>query len=168
MGYFEGFAGALFKEKEDGLIIFYPHGIIGSGYIVSSEQATKLKRFIRRYYGISLPLVLAAAIIVNIVALLLLILILPIYYIRIKQLLANTRKADEKLKFSESWKHQSEEMGIRSCGLMFTLSLIMTVAAIFAVLISDFSPMAIIGLVIFGLATWQFGRMYHYVDKKKK
>ncbi len=47
-GYFDGSASALFKKTEDGRVIFYPWGVLGSGYEIPTDQRYReIRQFVK-------------------------------------------------------------------------------------------------------------------------
>src|SRR3989337_695722 len=48
MGYFDGLTDGLFKKDTLGDILFYPWGMLGSGFIIKSEpKHNQIRRFIK-------------------------------------------------------------------------------------------------------------------------
>lgn len=63
MGYFDALIGSAFKTTDDGRRFFYPWGILGRGYAIGSdEEFRRLRRGLRVYYIVSLPLAIAAVV----------------------------------------------------------------------------------------------------------
>ena len=56
--YFEGLIEGSFKTAADGQRLFYPWGVLGKGYVLLGVQAEqRIRRFMKIYYMVSLPLV---------------------------------------------------------------------------------------------------------------
>jgi len=62
MGYFDALTSSSFKKASDGHWLFFPHGILGRGCILESEQAYEtLRRRFKAYIFITLVLVIGAS-----------------------------------------------------------------------------------------------------------
>jgi hypothetical protein len=61
MGYFDALASSSFKTTEDGRRLFFPWGTLGRGYAIPSEaEFERLRRGVKAYLAISLPLIILA------------------------------------------------------------------------------------------------------------
>lgn len=45
MGYFDGLTDACFKNDSSSNPLFYPWGVIGSGFVLESEEKKKINKF---------------------------------------------------------------------------------------------------------------------------
>jgi len=60
MGHFDALASSSFKTNEDGQRFFFPWGTLGHGYAIPSEaEFERLRRGVKAYMVISLPLIIA-------------------------------------------------------------------------------------------------------------
>lgn len=152
MGYFNGLTNAWFKKTADGKAIFYPRGKFGSGYILSEEAELKIKTFLKRYYMISLPIIILSVILFGIYAFALLLFVIPFYEIKIRRLLSNAEKTQEKMTFSEVTKNMAVSMGIPTSILMLTASLLITATSVFCIFLPKGRLIGILGTLFFGLS----------------
>jgi len=53
MGYFDALANSSFKKDSGGRWLFFPHGVLGRGYIIESEQDYQTLR--RRFLAFIVP-----------------------------------------------------------------------------------------------------------------
>ena len=61
MGYFEGLTSGSFKTTEDGRRLFFPWGVLGSGYVIASEpDYQRLRRQVKTYMVVTLAAVIAS------------------------------------------------------------------------------------------------------------
>ena len=59
MGYFDALTSSSFKTTEDGRRLFFPWGTLGRGYAIPSEEEfERLRRRVKAYLAISLPLII--------------------------------------------------------------------------------------------------------------
>ena len=59
MGYFDGLTSGSFKTAQDGRRLFFPWGVLGSGYAIASEQDyQRLRRQVKAYMVAMLVLVM--------------------------------------------------------------------------------------------------------------
>jgi hypothetical protein len=61
MGYFDALTSSSFKTTDDGRRLFFPWGTLGRGYdIPSEEELERLRRHVKAYMVVSLPLIIVA------------------------------------------------------------------------------------------------------------
>ena len=61
MGYFDALTSSSFKTTEDGRWLFFPYGTLGRGYAIPSEEEyERLRRHVKAYMVVSLPLIVIA------------------------------------------------------------------------------------------------------------
>jgi len=61
MGYFDGLTSASFKTTQDGHRLFFPWGVLGSGYAIASEQDyLRLRQQVKGFMIVSLVLVIGS------------------------------------------------------------------------------------------------------------
>jgi len=168
VGYFDGLTSTSFKKTEEGKTVFFPNGKLGSGYLISEEQEFKIRRFIKGYYMISLPLTVIAVIIFKIYALFLLVIEMPLYYITIKKMLRNTEKSKEKLTMKDTVGNMGKSMGLAVSILMFILSLLMTGLGVLCITLPETKIIGIIGTLFFGLGLVESIFLIRAAIKNKK
>jgi len=168
MGYFDGLTSASFKKTEEGKTVFFPNGKMGAGYILSEEQENKIKRFIKGYYMVCLPITIIAVIIFKVYALLLLVIEIPFYYITINKMLKNTEKSKEKLTMKDTVNNMGKSMGLTVSILMFLGSLLMTSLGIICITIPEAKIIGIIGTLFFGLGLVESILLIRAAIKNKK
>ena len=164
MGYFDGIVDLNFKKLSDGKIAFYPHGIFGSGRVLSSEQAEAVKKFLRIYYvRLFLPVVVIG-VLVNyikfygiILAILFVLISFIVYYIKMKPLLSGSEKTNERQGLRERLETMAVSMGFRTVILLFVGALLMSGLGVLILFIPK-SPkiIGIFAIVFFGLGVLQF------------
>ena len=172
MGYFEGMADAWFKKKEDGKTIFYPNGIFSSGYIISTEDRSKIKKFLKKYYFLSaviIPVFLWLTTFISYYALIGLILYIIFYHLRIRELLINAKKTREKMNYFEVWKSMAIAMGIPISVFIFIACLFMIILFGFKLIYSglDLSGIFLTLFLGFGLIVSIF-LVYYSIRYRKK
>lgn len=60
MGYFDGLTSGSFKTTQDGRRLFFPWGVLGSGYSIATEQDyQRLRQQVKGYMIVSLVLIIA-------------------------------------------------------------------------------------------------------------
>lgn len=130
MGYIEGLVNTLFKKTERGRSIFFPYGILGSGYYVVQDEETKIQKFIALYYKVSFLTLIFVLMFFGLQALWLLLLDLPWYHFKIKRLLKSAERAQEKTTFLEQAKRMAIANGVLTNVLLLVISLLMVGASI--------------------------------------
>jgi hypothetical protein len=61
MGYFDGLISGSFKTTQDGRRLFFPWGVLGSGYSIASERDyQRLRQQVKGYMIVSLVLIIAS------------------------------------------------------------------------------------------------------------
>jgi hypothetical protein len=59
MGYFDSLADASFKQDASGNWLFYLYGILGSGFIIDSEdKKNQIHGFFKKMYKVMLPVII--------------------------------------------------------------------------------------------------------------
>jgi NADH:ubiquinone oxidoreductase subunit 3 (subunit A) len=162
LGYIDGLTDALFKLDRDGKDIFYPHGILGKGYVLpNSAKKEEVRGFLKRFYLVSLLLILLTGSTVGWAANVILIPPLLLwYYLRVKRLLKEVMPTAEKLKFSEAASNSAKSHNLFTlwflevCSLLFVLS---------GLLILFIAPqkwfIGLMSVVFFGACAFSIGYM---------
>ncbi len=162
MGYFDALTSSSFKTTEDGQQLFFPWGTLGRGYNIPSEQEFKrLRRQIKAYMVVSLPLIIAVVIWKGILGGVVLIPILTVPYVFWAQFQCRRlRRTDEKLTLSESYAGQARALSTVVLWLMEVGALTFVVGGV-AILLLDRSNwlIALLSIAFFGLCALAFARM---------
>lgn len=105
MGYFDGLSSASFKRDEAGNAVFYRWGILGKGHTLpNAEKEAALRAFVRRFYQVTLPAVIGAAVIFSWrIALLVSAILYVWFYLGTASLLKDLPLSASKLTLSESY-----------------------------------------------------------------
>lgn len=62
MGYFNGIVDGSFKTTEDGVLLYYPFGVLGQGYVIpTNEKKQEIRKRLKWLYAISLILIIGSA-----------------------------------------------------------------------------------------------------------
>lgn len=114
MGYFDGLSDAIFKTDAKGRSIFYPWGVLGKGYILSNEpRKQQIRRFIKFYYMVSLPSIIAVGILLGwIISVALLPIFFFWYFFATARLLRGLPVAGGRLSLSESYQSSAQAYAI--------------------------------------------------------
>jgi hypothetical protein len=147
MGYFKAQVEGNFKRLDDGRIAVFPWGILGSGRIVSPEQAEKLKKFWLKLYFIQIPgaVLFGISILTEIkyaatilgLSFLAVTVTLVIYYVRTHHLLKGTEQTQEKQSMRDRWEASASAMGMRTAVLGLCKSIVMIVIDFVVAMIYD-------------------------------
>ncbi len=162
MGYFDALTSSSFKTTEDGQQLFFPWGILGRGYNIPSEQEfERLRRQIKAYMVVSLPLIIAVITWKGILGGVVLFPILTVPYVFWAQFQCRRlRRTDEKLTLSESVAGQAREHSTVVLWLMEVGALTFVAGGV-AILLLDPSNwlIALLPITFFGLCALAFARM---------
>ena len=61
MGYFDGIVDASFKTTDDGVLLYYPFGVWGKGYVLpTNEKKQEIRKRLKWFYAVSLVLIIAS------------------------------------------------------------------------------------------------------------
>ena len=64
MGYFDGLTNGSFKKDKNGNTVFFPWGVLGKGRVLPDESTeTRVRGFVRRYYQVTLPIIIGVGVI---------------------------------------------------------------------------------------------------------
>jgi len=162
MGYFDALTSSSFKTTKDGRKLFFPWGTLGRGYLIPTEEEyEKLRRKVKVYFIISLPIIIILVNRLNILGdlILLLVLTLPYLFWAYKQ----SRKlepSNEKYTYKQSFSTQAREYNAATLWRLEIGSLAFVAAGIF-ILVKDSQnwPIALASIAFFGLGAIVFGKM---------
>jgi hypothetical protein len=125
MGYFDGLTSGSFKTAEDGRRLFFPWGVLGSGYAIASEQDyLRLRQQVKAYMVVTLVLVIASGMYEPYRAPLAAAALLVCFYLAwMWRVLPRLRRSDEKLLLQECMTAQARAHGPVVLWLMESLPL---------------------------------------------
>ena len=162
MGYFDALTSSSFKITPDGRRLFFPWGTLGRGYAIPSEKDfERLRRHVKAYMVISLPLIILAVIWQGFLggAVILLPLMVP-YGVWARYQCRRLQGTDEKLSLSESVAGQARAHSTVGLWLLEIGALIFVGAGLL-ILVLDPSNwfIATASIAFFGLCAVMFARM---------
>ena len=113
MGYFDGLTSGSFKTAEDGRRLFFPWGVLGSGYAIATEQDyRRLRQQVKAYIVVTLVAVIASGIYEPYRAPLAAAALLVAFYLAwMWRVLPRLDRTDEKLSLQESMTSQAQAHG---------------------------------------------------------
>jgi hypothetical protein len=162
MGYFDGLISGSFKTTQDGRRLFFPWGVLGSGYSIASERDyQRLRQQVKGYMIVSLVLIIASGsfegyvIPVAVVALL-----TTLYLAWIWHVLRRLQHSDERLSLEESMTSQAQALSVMVLwGL--EIGALALVGGGIIMLVVDPSQwlIALASIFLFGLCAAKFTRM---------
>jgi len=162
VGYFDVLTSSSFKTAEDGRRLFFPWGILGSGYVIpSGEEFERLRRHVKAYTVISLYLIIIAVAWKGFVGgfVVLPLLVVP-YVVWVQSQCRRLHQTDERLTLSESLAGQARTHSALGLWLQ-ELTALAFVGIGVVLLVLDPSnwliPLALISF--FGLCAVMFARM---------
>jgi hypothetical protein len=138
MGYLEGLTNGSFKTTEDGRKLFFPWGLLGSGYVVASEQDyLQLRRQVKAYMVVTLVAVIASGIYEPYRAPPAAAALLVAFYLAwMWRALPRMERSDEKLSLQESMTSQARAHGAVVLWMLEIASFVFVIAGI-AMLVFD-------------------------------
>jgi hypothetical protein len=162
MGWFDALTSGSFKTAPDGSKLFFPWGIWGRGYAVTSEQDyERLRQQMKTYYIVSLPLIIGSAVAkIYVAAIIIAALLLGFYLVWMRSLLPRLQPSDERLSLQESMTSQARQYSAMGLWLLEVAALAFVCGGI---LILIFDPsnwlIALPSIGFFGLCAVAFARM---------
>jgi purine-cytosine permease-like protein len=167
MGYYDSLINASFKTNQDGKSIFYAYGT-RSGYILSEDDTTKVKRFLKRYYRGTIIAVVVSVVLFGAYTFLLLLFIVPYYFINIKKFLLNAKKTHERRSMNERIQIMGRSSGVKTCVWLLVGGILMMGCSIYCIFLPEVRLIGILGTLLFGLGTPQFILMLKYAIQEKR
>ena len=150
MGYFEGLTSSSFKTTQDGRRLFFPWGVLGGGYIITSEQD----------YQQLVGTLAVASFQGYIVSLFVMALSLTFYAFWMWHLLRRLEVSDERLTLQESMTSGAQGHGMVVLWLLEVVSLAFVCGGIFMLVVDPKQwPVALASILLFGLGAAKFARM---------
>jgi hypothetical protein len=164
MGYFDGLTNGNFKKDGSGQTVFYPWGVFGKGRVLSDEATeNKVRGFVRRYYQVTLPLIIGVGVILGWVYLFLLV---PIFagwfYLRTKTLVAGCPLSESKLTLGESYANSAVTHNTWTLWLLFICSVLFVATGIWMALSANSAGDRVMGWIVgifFGACSVAIGYM---------
>jgi hypothetical protein len=145
MGYFDGLTSGSFKTTEDGRRLFFPWGVLGSGYAIASELVLVIASGMYEPY--LAPLAAAA-------------LLVCFYLAWMWRVLPRLQRSDEKLSLQESMRSQARAHGAVSLWLLEIVSIALVVAGVAMLVFDPGSRLtALACTVFFGLCAAKIARL---------
>jgi hypothetical protein len=162
MSYFDGLTSGSFKTTQDGRRLFFPWGVLGSGYSIASEQDyRRLRQQIKGYMIVSLVLILASnsfegyAVSVGVVALLMTLYLGWMWY-----LLPRLKVSGERMSLQESMTSQAHAHGVVVLRLMAIGAFAFVGGGIFMLIVDPSRWLvAVASIIFFGSCAVMFARM---------
>jgi hypothetical protein len=162
MGYFDALTSSSFKTTEDGQRLFFPWGTMGLGYRVESEeQFQRLQRQVKTYLMISLPLTIAAVVLLDVAITIVVVAVVMAAYaawagVQCRRL---TQSAD-RLTFNESVANQAREHSTVVLWLLLVGALALVASGV-VILVAEPGKwlLGLVSIAFFGFAGLMVGRM---------
>ena len=135
MGYFDGLTNASFKSDADGNTIFFPYGVFGKGRLIGdADRADQLKKFIVRFYMVSLGMSLVMGATVGYIWTIFAFPFAMLWYFQgIKKFLKDAPFSDAKLSNRESMQNAASGMNKYLIWFLLLASLLFVAASVFLV-----------------------------------
>ena len=160
MGYFKGLTSSSFKVMPDGRRVFFPWGVLGSGYAVASEQDyLRLQRQIKGYLIVSLVLIIIAPNLFKgyVGTVMITGLLLAFYGVWMWHLLPRLTNSGERLTLRESMTTQKQALGPTMLWLLELGSVAFVGCGILMIVVDPGQWLPALGVVtFFGLCTAVF------------
>jgi Ca2+/Na+ antiporter len=162
MGYFDGLTSGSFKTTQDGRRLFFPWGILGSGYSIASEQDyQRLRQQVKAYMIVTLVLIIATNSFKGyVVSVVVAALLTTLYLAWMWYLLRRLKNSGEKLSLQESMTSQATAYGAVVLWLLEIATLALVCGGIF-MFVADRSQwlVALGATIFFGLCAAMIARM---------
>ena len=162
MGYFDGLTSGSFKTAEDGRRLFFPWGVLGSGYAIASEQGyQRLRQQVKAYMVVTLVLVIASGMYEPYRAPLAAAALLVCFYlVWMWRVLPRLQRSDEKLSLQESMTSQAEAHGAVVLWVLEIASIVFVIAGIAMLIFDPGSRLtALFCTAFFGLCAAKIARL---------
>jgi len=167
MSYFDGLVNASFKKRDDGQTIFYPFGVIGSGYVLSEDSERKIRAFLKWYTKICLTSVILVLIISRYYVIFLLPIFFAVYLFKIHHFLSGATRIPGRMTIAEYSKNMAYSMGLPMCVMLLVLGLLAFFASFICLFIPRGRWAGLLGVVFFGACLAQSIFMVRYCVQKK-
>lgn len=164
MGYFDALTSSSFKQDKSGKTVFYPWGVFGKGHVLpDAETEDRIRVFVRRYYMISISVIIIVGGVVGYIYMLVPLPVLIIWYhFKSKALIAGCSVTHAKLTLKESFENSAKAHNEKTLWLLLIFSILFVAAGLVA-LIQGYSShskiMGALGCLFFGVCAVTFGYM---------
>ena len=162
MGYFDGLTSGSFKTTPDGRRLFFPWGVLGSGYVIASEQDyLRLRQQVKGYTIVTLVLIIAAGSFGGyVVPIAVGALLMTLYLAWMWHLLRRLKASDVRMSLQESMTAQAQASGAVVLWLLEIATLALVCGGIFMFVADPSQWLVALGVTIFfGLCAAMFARM---------
>jgi hypothetical protein len=159
--YFEGLIEGSFKTTADGQRLFYPWGVLGKGYVLPGVQAEqRIRRFMKIYYMVSLPLVFITVSLYGFYyALTLVPVVLLAYGASALSLTRRMLATRERLRLTESLANSGRAHSPRTLWLLFIVSVVFIIGDIGGMILDRQVGMGSLSILFFGTCATVIGYM---------
>jgi hypothetical protein len=162
MGYFDGLTSGSFKTTQDGRRLFFPWGVLGSGYSIASEQDyQQLRQQVKVYMIVSLVLMVASNSLGGYIVLLVVAALLVAFYLAWTwRLLSRLKISGERLSLQESMTSQAHAHGVLVLWALEIGASVLVGGGIIMLVVDPSQWLIALGSIFFfGLCAAKIGRM---------
>ena len=164
MGYFDGLIEGSFKTAADGQRLFYPWGVWGKGRVLDDPRTEqRIRRFLKVYYMVSLPLVIISVITVQssgfYYAYVLIPVVLLVYGVGILSLTRRLLATRERLRWTESLANSGRAHSGAMLCFLFIVSVLFVIGGIWMILDRQEVGMGLLSILFFGACGTIIGYM---------
>jgi hypothetical protein len=162
MGYFDGLTSGSFKTAQDGRRLFFPWGVLGSGYAIASEQDyLRLRQQVKAYMAVTLVAVIVSGMHDPYLAPLAAAALLVCFYLAwMWRVLPRLKRSGEKLSLQESMTSQARAHGPVVLWLMEIASIAFVIGGIAIFVFDPGSRLtALFCTAFFGLCAAKIARL---------
>lgn len=164
MGYFDALTNSSFKKDAADKTVFYRWGVLGKGHVLPDDETeNRIRGFIRRYYMISLPVIIIVGVAVGwIYAFILVPFLVVWYHFKCKALITGFPVAAGKLTLKESYANAAKAHNKKMLWLLLIFSILFVGGGLFMFIhgVSNYNKvMGALGCLFFGVCIIVFGYM---------
>jgi Ca2+/Na+ antiporter len=162
MGYFDGLTSGSFKTAQDGRKLFFPWGVLGSGYAIASEpDYQRLRQQVKAYMAVTLVLVIVSGMYEPYLAPLAAAAVLVCFYLGwMWRVLPRLQRSDEKLSLQESMTSQAQAHGAVMLWVLEIASILFVITGVVMLVFDPGSRLtALACTVFFGLCAAKIARL---------
>jgi small-conductance mechanosensitive channel len=163
MGYFDALTSASFKTAADGRKLFYPYGIIGRGYVLTSDaEYEKLRGSYKTIVVIGFVIIICSAFLFSIP-----LLMIPLvfgfiigYILWARVHCRNLERANEKLGYGEALKNETVHLSLGLLWFFEVLSILLILWGVIILIADPSQWLLAVGLIVlFTVIAIVYGRM---------
>jgi multisubunit Na+/H+ antiporter MnhG subunit len=162
VGYFDALTSGYFKTAEDGRKLFFPWGVLGRGYVISSQSDyERLHRQVKVYTVVSLGLIIGAVALQSYIgAVVIGALLVAFYLVWVRFLLRGLQPSEDRLSLQESMTTQAVTHNATVLWSMEIGSLVFVAIGVFMLVVEpDNWLIALACIFFFALCAASFARM---------